>query len=315
MDARLSPLLADQAGVVSRRQAHEVGLLPHELTRLLRRRELARIHAGVFVDHTSEPTWLQEAWAGVLLCWPAALAGQSALRAVEGPGSSRRTSPIQIAVDESRRARGVPGVVVRRVGRLEERVLWHVGPPRMRYDEAAIDVAAAAPDDVTALGELSRAVQARRTTAQRLLHTARNRERLARRDWIESVLVDVAAGVSSVLEHGYLTRVERAHGLASARRQVRDRLGAGVIYRDVEYDGGFVVELDGRLFHDTTAQRDRDLDRDLVAATQGKDSVRISYGQVYGRPCWTAGHVAVLLTQHGWDGTPRRCSPTCSFAL
>jgi hypothetical protein len=312
VDPRLAPLLADQAGVVSRRQALETGMRPHELVRLVRRHELSRVHPGVYVDHTGEPSWLQSAWAGVLLCWPAALAGQSALRAVEGPGSTRRLAPVEVAVTESRRARGAPGVVVRRVGRLDDRVQWHVGPPRMRYDEAAVDVAAGAPDDFTALSELSRAVQARRTTARRLLDTARRRDRLPRRDWIESVLHDVADGACSVLEHGYLTRVERPHGLATGRRQVRDRAGAGVVYRDVEYAGGFVVELDGRLFHDTTAQRDRDLDRDLVAATQGKDTVRLSYGQVYERACWTTGQLVVLLTQHGWRGTPRRCSPRCT---
>ena len=36
-----------------------------------------RLHPGVYVDHTGEPSWLQLAWASVLLCWPAALAGHS----------------------------------------------------------------------------------------------------------------------------------------------------------------------------------------------------------------------------------------------
>ena len=136
-------------------------------------------------------------------------------------------------------------------------------------------------------------------------------DRPGRRSWVQAVLEDVAGGACSVLEHGYLTRVERAHGLSPARRQVRDRLGSGAVYRDVEYAGGLVVELDGRLFHDSTAQRDRDFDRDLVAAVQGKDTVRLSYGQVFDRPCWTAGHVGVLLTGHGWPGSVHRCSPGC----
>ena len=46
------------------------------------------------------------------------------------------------------------------------------------------------------------------------------------------------------------------------------------MYRDVEYDD-FVVELDGRLFHDDTAARDRDLERDLDAAVEGKDTIRL----------------------------------------
>jgi hypothetical protein len=88
-------------------------------------------------------------------------------------------------------------------------------------------------------------------------------------------------------------------------------MGPGTVYRDVLYAGGLVVELDGRLFHDTAAQRDLDFDRDLVAAVQGKDTVRLTYGQVFDRPCWTAGHLVVLLTSHGWRGSVRPCGPSC----
>ena len=85
-----------------------------------------------------------------------------------------------------------------------------------------------------------------------------------------------------------------------------------MIYRDVEYAVGLVVELDGRLFHDTTTQRDADLDRDLVTAVGGKDTVRLSYGQVFDRPCWTAGHIGTLLRSRGWPVPVRRCSSTCA---
>jgi hypothetical protein len=55
-----------------------------------------------FLDHTGHPSWLQQGWAAVHLCWPAALAGQSALRVVEGPGSRRPASPIEVAVNRNR---------------------------------------------------------------------------------------------------------------------------------------------------------------------------------------------------------------------
>ena len=309
----VDPLLLDQSGVVSRRQLLGLdGVQQHDIARWLRRRDLVPVHPGVYVDHTGEPTWLQQAWAAVLLCWPSALAGDSALRAVEGPGSTRRIRPLEVAVAEDRRVKVGQGMKLIRTPHLEERTQWHLGPPRIRYEEAALDVAARAASDFAALGELSRAVQGRRTTAARLLVALDGRERIARRQWISGVLLDVDAGACSVLEHGYLHRVERRHGLAPARRQVRDRLGAGVIFRDVEYDVGLVVELDGRLFHDTTTQRDADLDRDLVTAAGGKDSVRLSYGQVFDRPCWTAGHIGVLLRARGWCGRARSCAPGCS---
>jgi hypothetical protein len=307
-------LLADQSGVASRAQLLAAGLAPHDIARLVRRRELTALHAGVYVDHTGEPTFLQRCWGGVLLLWPAALAGETALRAAEGPGSRRRDQPIRVAVHRRRRVVARDGLEVVRTDRVDEQVLWNVGPPRFRYEEAAVDVAAEAVSDFAALDSLSRAVQSRRTTAERMLASARSRTRLGRRAWIESVLLDVAAGTCSVLEHGYLHWVERPHGLGDPRRQVVDRLGAGSVYRDVVHPCGLVVELDGRLFHDTARQRDKDFDRDLDAAAGGARTVRLSYGQVFDRPCWTAARVARVLRHHGWTGCARPCRPDCAVA-
>jgi hypothetical protein len=85
----------------------------------------------------------------------------------------------------------------------------------------------------------------------------------------------------------------------------------GRVYRDHEYDVGQVVELDGRLFHDSARQRDRDLERDLDTALDGKDTRRLGWGQVFDRPCSTAGKVATLLVRRGWTGTPQPCGPEC----
>jgi hypothetical protein len=147
-----------------------------------------------------------------------------------------------------------------------------------------------------------------------MLASARRRARLSRRDWIESVLANVAEGACSVLEHGYLHRVERPHGLGDPQRQVRDKLGAGAVYRDVRYPCGLVVELDGRLFHDTTEQRDRDFDRDLDVAAEGASTVRLSYGQVFDRSCWTAVRIARVLRLYGWPGEPMACGTGCLIA-
>ncbi len=60
------------------------------------------------------------------------------------------------------------------------------------------------------------------------------RTRLPRLD-SRRVLRDVDAGACSVLEHGYLTLVERAHHCPRHRRQVRDS-HRGPLYRDVVYE-------------------------------------------------------------------------------
>jgi hypothetical protein len=38
--------------------------------------------------------------------------------------------------------------------------------------------------------------------------------------------------------------------------------------------------------HDTAVKRDADLGRDLLTAVGGKDSMRLSDGQVFERSCW-----------------------------
>ncbi|WP_110183068.1 hypothetical protein [Nocardioides solisilvae] len=274
-------LLALQCGVVSRRQALEAGLQPHDLRRLERRRELTCLLPRVYVAHTGEPTWVQRAWAGVLFAWPGALCDGSALRVPDGPG--RRThdpAVIHVAVERERDLDLPPGLRLHRVADLTPKVQWNLAPPRMRTEYAVLRAGWADLD------------------------------RLPRRRFIAQVLDDVADGACSVLEHGYVHRVERPHGLPSAGRQVRESL-RGPVYRDVEYRAqGVLVEIDGRLFHDSAAARHRDLERDLDAAVTGRVTVRLGWGQVFGTPCRTADRVAALLTARGWTGTPRSC-PDC----
>lgn len=300
--------LDDQSGVISRAQLIAAGETAPTIRRLIRRRELAIVHPGIYVSHTGDPTWLERAWAGVLHAWPAALSGQSALRAHEGPGrAGRDLTTIEVAIDQARTVIAPPGLRVRRIDRLSERVLWNTGPPRLRYEDAAIDVAARATSELAAVSALADMVQSRRSTAARLAAEVASRTRIPRRAWLGDVLADIADGTCSVLEHGYLDRVVRPHGLPIGARQVKSGDGIRVVYRDTEHDNGLIVELDGRLFHDTAARRDSDLERDLDAAVAGKDTVRLGWGQVFDRTCRTAIKVAALHRARGWSGTPVSC--------
>ena len=318
MDAAIAHHSSLQAGVVSRRQALKAGLDPHDVRRLLRRREWAILHPGVYVTHTGPPTWLQRAWAGVLLAWPAALCHDSAMRAGDGPGARDRLSEelIHVGVDRQRASRVVPpGVRLHHLTRFRERVLWNLGPPRLRYEDAALDVAAAATTDFAAIAALAKACQSRRTTAQRLLDTLAERPRIPRRLWLEGTPDDVTAGTCSALEHGCLNRVERRHSLPRADRQVRAAASVGVVYRDAEYGRRFIVELGGRLFHDSATQRDADFERDLDAAVDGKSTLRLSWGQVLDRPCSTASKVVRVLQAHGIVCHARARGPDCAVGL
>ena len=302
--------------MISRRQVLVHGGRTSDVERALRRREWVRLLPGVFVDHTGRPTWLQRAWAGVLFYEPAALAGMSALRAAAGPGWRRHPDhlPIEVAVDVSRTVQRVDGYLPHRRARLAEHAMWNVGPPRLRFEQAALDVASACRTELDSIALLADVVQLRRTTAPRLIAALDERQRIARRAWLSGVLHDIADGTCSVLEHGYLRRVERAHGLPCGVRQ-RDG-GSGLrVYRDVLYPAyDQVVEMDGRVFHDSAVDRDADLDRDLDAAVDRLGTVRLGWGQVFGRPCRTAARIALLLQHRGWQGRLTPCGPDCDLA-
>ena len=235
------------------------------------------------------------------------------MRAADGPGrAADGDGRLHVVVPRHRRVVAPAGVQVVRTHDLEHRVLWNVGPPRLTYDEAALDVALVARSDLAAIGAVARAVQSRHTTAVRMQQALAARNRARRRDFLEAVLADVASGTCSVLEHGYLTLVERPHGLPAGQRQLRAGARTGVVYRDVSYDD-LLVELDGRLWHDTAEQRDADHERDLDAAVAGHGTVRLTWGQVYDRPCSTAAKLLQIMGRHEWRGG-RPCGSGCAVA-
>ncbi|WP_182920361.1 hypothetical protein [Nocardioides cavernaquae] len=315
----LEDLLDLQDGVVARRQVIDLhGESDATIRRRLRRREWVIIQPGVYLNHTGTPTWRQRAWAATLYAAPSALAGTSALRAADGPGRRDYSDdgPIRVIVAADRDVRSQPGVEVERRESYASIVHQQLSPPRVRIEHAAIDAAAAAPTDMASIGVLSDAIRSRRTTAQGMLKAAESRKRLRRRHLIIGVLADTAAGAASVLEIEYLRRVERAHGLPSAQRQIRDvtaRTGQSraVVNRDAELpELGLIIELDGRIGHSTSAERDAGLERDLDAALTDRSTLRLGWGQAYVRPCSTAAKLAVLLRKLGWQGQMQSC-PSC----
>lgn len=318
-------LLRDQEGVIARRQALRLGLTDPDLARLVRRKDLVRVHPGVYVDHTGRLSWSQRAWAAVLFSWPAALCSESALvahgvrtatreleRTVRRDGSSGPL--IHVAVDVHRRVTEPPGVRVHRVTDLSTRVQPNVRPFRLRLEHALVQVASDAPDDAAAIATLADACQERRTTPGRLLDALATHPNLPRRRFLREVLEDVATGAYSVLEHRYLTRVERPHGLPTSRRQRLVQVGRTAAYRDVEYlELGAVVELDGRLGHELPTDRWADLTRDVDALLAGASTMRLGWGHVL-EPCRTALVVGRFLRVQGWEADPAPCGPGCAVA-
>lgn len=295
-----------QGGVIARRQLRELHAQDHDIRRLVRTRELTVIHPGVYVNHTGNPTWGQRAWAAVLACWPAALAGRSALP------KPPESTPIEVMVPVGRTVRAPEGVIVRRRARFDGYVDWAAYPPRQLLAEAAIDAASGADGVAETFAMLADLVQTKAIRAAALVEALGHRRRLPDRQLMTELLEDLKDGACSVLEREYLRRVERAHRLPAGERQVADSVSGVSVERDVTYAAyGLVVELDGRAFHGSAAARDADHARDLDAAVaRNLRTVRLTYGQVLGAPCRTAARIGQLLGRGGWSGEVTPC-PAC----
>ena len=311
---RVADVLDRQHGLVTRAQLAAAGIAPHEIERLVRRREAVLLGRGVLLTHTGEPTFPQRVWAAVLAIGDAAAAGRTVLD-LESRRLVAADAPVHVAFDEKRRVAALPGVRLHRRSNLDTLVAWNLSPPRLRIEEALLDVAMSRERRVDGVAVLADAVGARRTTAARLRSALDRRARVRERGWWAGVIDDLADGTHSVLEHGYATRVERAHGLPRGARQVRHVEGGRVTFSDVEYiELGVRVELDGFATHGGRQQRERDLDRDLLVTLAGDRSIRLGWGHVFESECRTAGLVARILAASGWAGAPRECSPGCSVA-
>ncbi len=190
----IADLLRDQDGVVARRQVVDRGGTGNDLARLVRRRELTRVHDGVFVDHNGPLSDRQRAWAAVLAHWPSVLCGAWSL-AASGLRVASLPPRVEVAVAHQRRVGQIEGVVVRRIRRLEAVARWDLSPPRTRLEHAVLCVAARAPRDDTAVAVISDACQSRRTTTTRLAQMLDQLPRLTRRAFLREVLDDVRTGL------------------------------------------------------------------------------------------------------------------------
>lgn len=305
---QLARLLRVQCGVLTRAQLIAAGASEGDITRMRRRKEIRRVHPGLYVDHTGPLTYEQREWVAVLAAWPAALCGESAI-----PG--RRPHTIAVAVERGRTVRVPSGVVLRRVAGLAGRVRRGTQPPRIRVEHAVVDlmVQHLARDDVAAaFSELAATCFGRPDLPRAILGCLAERPRVPRRGMIEDLLVDLRDGACSVLERGFLHHVERAHGLPAGSRQVASRATGRRTVVDVRYDEfGVIVELNGRAFHDSAEAYDADAERELAErAASGAESLRVTYGLVFRTGCRTAAWIATILRRRGWEGSLRRC-PRC----
>ncbi len=302
-----------QLGAFSRGQANAHGVSDRTLAVRCRSGLIQRLHRGVYVDFSGPVPWETRVWAAWLAYGPeAALAGETALRRY-GLDGEWGDQVIRLEIPHVRRVHRQAGIVLTRCRDLDGRVAGSREPPIVRLEVAVLTVASRRPRPEDAIALVLDACRQRRTTPQRLVAELDRLQRLPRRALLIEVLRDATAGVESFLELTYLRKVERAHDLPAAVRQVRAANGRGIVYRDLEYeDYGLIVELDGRAGHEDAGSRWRDMSRDNAALMKAKPTLRFGY-QLVGDPCAAAAQVARVLQALGWGDQPVPCGPTCSL--
>jgi very-short-patch-repair endonuclease len=283
----LRELALHQSGIITREQALALGFTDGGLARELRDGAWQRTATGIYLTSTGPPSWEANAWAGVLIGGDAARIGGRAAAYLHGLLDAA-PRPIEILVPAPSRPR-VAGPWTFRRERPGARLASTVGsPPRITVEDTVLDLISDPDCGVrAAVNWVTMAVQARRTTPQRILRAAESRHFMGRRRLLRSILDDVRVGVRSPIEHDYLHKVERAHNLPQGRRQSgRRNTEVDVLYEEYR----LIVELDGRLGHQGMG-RFRDMRRDNAATTDGLATLRYGKADVVGVACDVADEV------------------------
>ena len=231
-----------QSGVVTLAQAKAHGWTRHAVAAQVAAGRWSNLHRTVYATCTGELTYEQRLWAGLLYAGRKAVAShESALWLYD----RKRPEPrrVHITVPRMRDAASAEGLRVYRSDLYPDELVDLAEPPRVRFERAVLECAAAAGTLDDAIAIVADAIQRRATTAERLHRALRQRPSLRYRAVLSDVLDMCGAGAHSLLEvrHEW---IRRSHRLPPPTRQVRHE--DAVV--DVDYDD-LVVELDGRPGH------------------------------------------------------------------
>jgi hypothetical protein len=238
--------------------------------------------------------------------------GEDAVLCHESAGALWRLCPapptIHVLVPYRRQVDAQPGLEVHRSRTFAPSdVHPALRPRRTTVERTVLDLLRYKKNADQAIGLIGDAIRLRATTADRLRHALSGQPRVRWRKVVLDAMPDLTGGAHSPLELRDAA-IRRAHGLPQGTRQAR-RLGDGTEYLDVlieEY--GAHIELDGRLGHDRTRERWRDMRRDNRSELAGLRHLRYGWADLVDRPCAVAKEQATVLRQQGWPGVFRPCA-------
>ena len=316
MPPQSSELLAIQGRAIACRQGVGADINPRAMRTRMSSGRWQRLQRGVYAAFSGEPTRETVLWAALLRAGPGAVLSHQT--AAERHGLiDEPSSVITITVPAARHPARVriPGVIIHRSDTILRTRHPAMLPPCTRVEDTVLDLIQLAPTFDDAYAWICRAVGRRRTTADRIRQAMNDRKKMRWRRELSVALDDAGEGALSLLEYRYVRRVERPHGLPTARRQARIRQRTGHMYLDNLYEEyGVCAELDGTAAHPADEQW-RDKRRDNAIAVQGIVTLRFGLLDLGDRRCATAANVAAVLRLRGWAASPHPCPrPDCRVA-
>lgn len=306
-------LLRYQAGVATRAQALGSGLSLGAIRHRVATGRWQRLYEGVYATFSGPVPRQARLWAAVLYAGAGAVLSHDTAaelqRLVDKPAPV-----IHVTVPATRRVAAQRDLKLHMSKSVMTDQRFPPGVlPHTLVEDTILDLINEAKTFDVVCGLITRAFGRRLTSEGGLRAAAYQRKRLRWRTDVDALIVEAAHGTHSLLEYHYDRDVESAHRLPkSARQAPYTKPDGSKGFRDRLYgEYGVLVELDGVSAH---PEEDRwaDRERDNHAAATRQQTLRFGWKHVRHQTCDTAAMTAVVLENHGWRGSPKPCSPTCS---
>jgi len=151
-------------------------------------------------------------------------------------------------------------------------------------------------DPARRIGATLDAMRAGRLDAQLVRQRLDEYPQVRGRSALSMLLAEFGGGATSFLEHRARTQVFNGPQFRDFVWQAPLRIRGSRYVLDMLHRSALLaIELDGRAFHGDNEARLRDIQRDAELATVGIATVRLTYGDVMGRPEWCRRTVLLAL--------------------
>lgn len=272
------------------------------LTHAVKRRLLVRVLPAVYVLAGLDQDPATVLRAALAYAGPeAALSHLSALRAWYLPVPAvlpPDVLPDHVSVPATLRPRAVTPVQFHRSDRLldpDRRVVVRAGLPIVRLERAIVESWPMLRNDARRAPAIV-AVRQRMTTPRRIRQALGELPKLRDRRRLHELLDLLEQGCHSELEIWGHLEVFQHPSLPVARGQVPVRVGGRTVYLDRLFDAELVnVELDGRKYHASLTDRERDLRRDTLLAAKGLLVVRYGHDRIVHDPALVRAELREIL--------------------